>query len=63
MSSTQSGSVGDDEVTPSQSQIQPSTAFARSAVDVVGEPINQVFPFSYICFLPFCFFSRIFILK
>ena len=57
MSSTQSGSVGNDEVTPSQSQIQPATTFARSAVDVFGEPINQVFPFSYICFLLFSFFS------
>jgi len=47
MSSTQSESIGNDDVTPSQSQIQPSTNVVMSGVDGVGEPINQVFPFSY----------------
>jgi hypothetical protein len=55
MSSTQDGSAGDDEVTPSQSQIPPATSVAMSSVNVVGEPINQVFPFSCTCFCHFRF--------
>jgi hypothetical protein len=43
MSSTHDESVVDDDVTPSQSQIPPSTTVAISTVNVAGEPINQVF--------------------
>jgi len=42
MSSTQSESVADKDVTPSQSQIPPSTTVTISKANVVGESFNQV---------------------
>jgi len=53
MSSTHDESVVDTDVTPSQSQIPPSTTVAISTVNVAGEPINQVFPIHKLSFLPF----------
>jgi hypothetical protein len=41
MSSTHDESVTSD-LTPSKSQITPSTTVAISTVNVVGDPINQV---------------------
>lgn len=57
MSSTQDESVLDDEATPSQSQIVPESTVAISTVDVVGEPINQVFFHLqvFVFFLLICF--------
>jgi hypothetical protein len=57
MSNTQDESAVDDEVTPSQSQLQPETTVAISAVDIVGESINQVFYLKTSSFATFCSFS------
>lgn len=43
MSSTQSESVADSGVTPSQSQVSPLITDGSATVKIAGQPIDQVF--------------------